>query len=81
MLPKKFLPIFITIPARHRRAGGYSRFLLAVLLTAAGPNKGVALAAFITEQVGVDWRAEAWIIQLDRDVIAPFGGTFGPAST
>ncbi len=55
--------------------------LLAVLLAATGPDQGVALAAFIVEEVGVDRRAEAWVIQLDRDIIAPFGGTLGPAST
>ena len=55
--------------------------LLAVLLAAAGPDQGVALAAFIVEEVGIDRGAEARIIQLDRDIIAPFGGTFGPTST
>ena len=54
--------------------------LLAVLLAAAGPDEGVAFAAFIVEEVGVDWGAEARIIQLDRDIISPFGGTFGPAT-
>ena len=57
---------------------GLLRLLLPAGFAAAGPDEGVTIAAFIVEEVGVDRGAEARVIQLDRDIIAPLGGTFGP---
>ena len=57
---------------------GSLRDLLAAGLTAAGPDQGVALTAFIVEQIGVDRHAEAGVIQLDRDVIPPLVGALRP---
>ena len=54
------------------------RGLLPAGLAIAGPDEGVAIAAFIVEQVGVDRRAEARVIQLDRDIVASLGGAFRP---
>ena len=76
--PKAPVNVHSTSPPGIAGRGSW-RLLLAVLLAAAGPDKGVALAAFIVEEVGVDRRAEARIIQLDRDIIPPFGGAFGPS--
>jgi len=66
-------------PARQRRAG-FVAALLPAGFTAAGPDQGIAFAAFIGEQVGVDRRAEARVIQFDRDVFPPLVGAFRPAS-
>ena len=52
--------------------------LVAVGLAVAGPDEGVAFAIFVIEQVGVDRRVEARIVQLDRDIVAAFGGALRP---
>ena len=57
---------------------GLLRLLLPAGLAATGPDEGVAIAAVIVEEVGVDRCAEARVIQLDRDIVAPLGRTFGP---
>ena len=58
---------------------GLLRLLLPAGLAAAGPDKGVAITALIVEEVSVDRRAEARVIQFDRGIVAPFGGAFGPS--
>src|SRR5262249_7727230 len=45
---------------------------------AARPDQAEGLAAFVIEEVGVDRRGEAWIVELDRQVIAAFVGTLRP---
>ena len=44
--------------------------LLAVLLAAARPDQGVALAIWIIEQVGVDGRTEARVVELEGEIVA-----------
>lgn len=46
---------------------------VAVGLAAAGPDQGVAFAVLIIEDVGVDRRVEARIVQFDREIVAAFG--------
>jgi hypothetical protein len=43
---------------------------VAVGLAAARPDEGEALAVLVVEEVGVDRRVEAGIVQLDREVVA-----------
>src|SRR5262249_54914570 len=50
---------------------------VAVLLTAAGPDEGEALAV-ILDEVGVDWNGEARIVELDREVVAALVGALRP---
>src|SRR4029450_13651447 len=50
-----------------RGSGGVG--LLAVLLAAARPDQGVALAIRIIEQVGEDGRVEARIVELEGEVV------------
>jgi hypothetical protein len=45
---------------------------------AARPDQGVALAGLVVEKVGEDRAGEAWIIELDREVIAPFVRSLRP---
>src|SRR5499427_9661263 len=56
-------------------AGGRS---VAVVLAAAGPDQAEGLAAFVIEEVGVDRRGEARIVELDREVIAALIGALRP---
>ena len=44
--------------------------LFAVGPTAAGPDQAVALAVLVLEEVGVDGRREARIVELEREVVA-----------
>ena len=43
---------------------------VAVGLAAARPDEGEALAVLVVEEVSVDRRVEAGIVQLDREVVA-----------
>src|SRR5258708_38869583 len=45
---------------------------------AARPDQAEGLAAFVIEEVGVDRRGEARIVQLDREGIAAFAGALRP---
>src|SRR5271165_5677623 len=56
------------------RSGGS----VAVRLAAAGPDEGEAVPVFVVEEIGVDRRVEAGIVQLDREIIAVLGGALGP---
>jgi len=51
---------------------------VAVRLAAAGPDQGVGLGVYVVEEVGVDRRVEARIVQLDREIIAALVGALGP---
>src|SRR5262249_7893473 len=51
---------------------------VAVRPAAARPDQAEGLAAFVVEQVGVDRRVEAWIVELDREVIAALAGGLRP---
>src|SRR6478735_8242462 len=64
-------------PAR-RTGRGLAEGLLAAL-AGPRPEQGVALAAFIIEQVGVDRRDERGIIELEREVIAALFGALRPS--
>src|SRR5271166_6927121 len=61
------------IPGEARWSGS-----VAVGPAAAGPDEGVAFAVLVVEEVGVDRRVEARIVQLDREIIAAFGGALRP---
>ena len=52
--------------------------LVAVGLAAARPNEGEALAVLVVEEVGVNRRVEAGIVQLDREVVAALVRALGP---
>src|SRR5258708_10415111 len=58
---------------RKRSVGGSRASLLGPR-----PDEGVALALFVVEDVRVDRSVEARIVELDREVVALFGGAFGP---
>ena len=45
------------------------------------PQQGVALAALLIEQVGVDRRVEGGIVELEREVVATFFGALRPRGT
>src|SRR5258708_17002214 len=51
---------------------------IAVRLAAAGPDQRVGLGVFVVEEVGVDRSVEAWVVQLDREIIAAFAGPLRP---
>jgi hypothetical protein len=51
---------------------------LAVLLAAAGPDQGEALAVFVVEEVGVDRGVEARIVELEAQIVAALVGALGP---
>ena len=51
---------------------------IAAALSAAGPDQGVGLGAFVVEEVRVDRRIEARIVELDREIIAAVVGALGP---
>ncbi len=71
-------PLFTQMPPPGIAGRGLLRDLLAAGLAAAGPDQAVAVTAFIIEQIGVDRRAEAGVIQLDRDIIPPLVGALRP---
>ena len=48
---------------------------VAVRLAAARPDQRVAFAVFVVEEIGVDRRREARIVELDRKIVAAFGGS------
>src|SRR5258708_19372086 len=47
-------------------------------LAAGGPDQGVGLGAFVVEEVRVDRRIEARIVELDREIVAALVGALGP---
>jgi len=51
---------------------------VAVRPAAARPDQAEGLAAFVIEEVGVDRRGEARIVELDREVIAALAGALRP---
>src|SRR5260221_361596 len=51
---------------------------VAVRPAAARPDQAEGLAAFVIEEVGVDRRGEARIVELDREVIAALVGALRP---
>src|SRR5579885_1541596 len=66
-------------PARMLRAGRCCRCRsVAVGPAAASPDQAEGLAAFVIEEVGVDRRGEARIVELDREVIAALAGALRP---
>src|SRR5215211_4152108 len=67
-------------PARSpgRDSGGVG--LLAVLLAAARPDQGEALAIRVIEQVGEDGRREARIVELEREVVPALVRLLRPGS-
>src|SRR5712692_7913743 len=54
---------------------------VAVGPAAARPDQAEGLAAFVIEEVGVDRRGEARIVELDREVIAALAGALRPRGT
>src|SRR5262249_59995684 len=60
--------------------GGRSRRCRSVAVGPAAPRPDQAegLAAFVIEEVGVDRRGEARIVELDREVIAALAGALRP---
>src|ERR1700734_1379007 len=69
----------IPTPRSEVRAGRCSGIgLVAVLAAGAGPDEGVAVAVLIVEEVGVDRRVEARVVQLDREVVAALVGALRP---
>jgi len=61
-------------PARRTGRGLGGVGLLAVLLAAARPDQGEALAVLVVEQVGEDRVREARVVQLEREVVAALAG-------
>src|SRR6266849_7991239 len=67
------------IPPGLLRAGRWRRYRsVAVGPAAARPDEAEGLAAFVVEEVGVDRRVEARIVELDREVIAALAGALRP---
>src|SRR5712671_6210023 len=54
---------------------------VAVGPAATRPDQAEGLAAFVIEEVGVDRRGEARIVELDREVIAALAGALRPRGT
>src|SRR5712692_5801946 len=70
------------IPPGLLRAGRCRRCRsVAVGPAAARPDQAEGLAAFVIEEVGVDRRGEARIVELDREVIAALAGALRPGGT
>src|SRR5579883_2644016 len=63
--------------ARIARAAPSEPDLLAAR-AAARPDQGIGLARLVVEQVGEDRAGEAWIVELDREVVAAFVRPLGP---
>src|SRR5258707_3030416 len=69
----------LEIPPGLLRAGRCRRCRsVAVGPAAARPDQAEGLAAFVIEEVGVDRRGEARIVELDREVIAALAGALRP---
>src|SRR6266849_2721004 len=67
------------IPPGLLRAGRWRRYRsVAIGPAAARPDEAEGLAAFVIEEVGVDRRVEARIVELDREVIAALAGALRP---
>src|SRR3954471_11915365 len=66
-------------PAREIRAGLLRSGSLAVLLAAAGPDQVEGVA--VLDEVGVDRDGEAWIVELDREVVTTFVRAFRPSGS
>src|SRR5258708_2190208 len=67
------------IPPGLLRAGRCRRCRsVAVGPAAARPDQAEGLAAFVIEEIGVDRRGEARIVELDREVIAALAGALRP---
>jgi hypothetical protein len=49
-----------------------------VVLAGARPDQGIAFAALVVEQVGVDRRGEGGIVELEREVITALLGALRP---
>jgi len=64
-------------PARDPGRGLVKRTSVAVL-PRSRPEEGVAFAAFVVEQVRVDWRVEGGIVEFEREVVATFLGALRP---
>src|SRR5258707_11707418 len=72
----------LEIPPGLLRAGRCRRCRsVAVGPAAARPDQAEGLAAFVIEEVGVDRRGEARIVELDREVIAALAGALRPGGT
>ena len=54
---------------------------VAVLLATTRPDEGKGLAAFVVEEVGVDWTGEARIVELNREIVAFLGGALRPGGS
>jgi hypothetical protein len=63
--------------------GGRCRWRCSVALAAigTGPDEAAGLGAFIMDEVGVDRRVEARVVELDREVVAAFGRALRPTCT
>src|SRR5262249_50888995 len=64
-------------PPGNPGGAGACGALLAVLARTR-PQQGVALATLVIEQVGVDRPVEGGIVELEREVVAPFFGALRP---
>src|SRR3984957_19859508 len=61
------------------RAGRSSGIgLVAVLAAGARPDECVAVAVLVVEEVGIDRRVEARVVQLDREIVAALVGALRP---
>src|SRR5260221_14788659 len=66
-------------PRPVSRTGPYSRpALVAARLAAARPDEGEGLAVLVVEEIGVDRRVEAGIVELDREIVAALVGALRP---
>src|SRR3546814_12668613 len=63
-------------PARLIRAGR-SRASVAAATVGAGPDEAVAVV-LVVEEVGVDRRVEARVVELQAEIVAPLVGALGP---
>jgi hypothetical protein len=63
--------------------GGRCRRRSSVALAAigTGPDEAAGLCSFVMDEVGVDRRAEARIVELDREVVAALGRALRPTRT
>ena len=67
-------------PRPGDRAGRWGKSgSVAVGLAAAGPDEGVAVAVLVVEEVRVDRRVEARIVQLDREIVTALVGALRPS--
>ena len=66
-------------PRPEVRAGRCRGFgSVAVLAAGTGPDESVTVAVLVVEDVGVDRRVEARIVQLDREVVVALVGALRP---